>query len=82
MRASVVKIGNSLGVRIPLSIRKQCDITEQVELEVHNKVITIKAVQQSRAGWDKAFMRMHDRGDDQLLIDSALDPDLCEELHV
>ncbi len=70
MLISVVPIGNSKGIRIPKSILQQLNIEEKVELEVHDKEILIRPVaQKPREGWYEKFIRMHQNGDDRLLID-------------
>ncbi len=71
MLVSVVPIGNSKGIRIPKSILQQLNIEEKVELEVHNKEIRIRPIKRKpREGWPEEFMRMHNNGDDALLIDN------------
>jgi len=67
MKAQLVKIGNSRGVRIPKPLIEECQLTDEVELKVDNHKIIISAVQTTRMGWDEAFQRMHQNADDQLL---------------
>jgi len=67
MKASIIQIGNSQGLRIPKPILKQCGLSGEVELEVHDKELVIKPTTQSRKDWDKAFKAMARNGDDQLL---------------
>lgn len=70
MLVSVVPIGNSKGIRIPKSILQQLNIEEKVELEVHNKEILIRPVtKKPREGWYEEFIKMHQIGDDRMLID-------------
>lgn len=66
MRARVIKIGNSQGVRIPKPILKQTGIMEDVELEVEKNQILIRPVSNSRAGWELAFKTMAEKDDDEL----------------
>lgn len=69
MRASIVSIGNSKGIRIPKVILKQFNIEDQVELDVEKDGIVIKPVKvKPREGWDKAFKMMHERKEDAPLI--------------
>lgn len=69
MRASIVSIGNSKGIRIPKVILKQFDIEDQVELDVEKNGILIRPVKvKPREGWDKAFKMMHERDEDAPLI--------------
>ena len=70
MRARIVKIGNSKGIRIPKPLLEQTGIMDDVELEVEQNQIIIRAVSNPRVGWDDAFKVMADRGDD-LVIDEA-----------
>lgn len=67
MRARVVRIGNSQGIRIPRPLLDQTGITDDVELEVEDSKIIIHPVSNPRAGWDNAFRAMAKQGDDALL---------------
>jgi antitoxin MazE len=67
MRIKVVSVGNSKGIRIPRAILQQCSIGDEIELEVKDRCIALKPVKPIRSGWEDAFRKMHDRGDDQLL---------------
>jgi len=67
MRARVVKIGNSQGIRIPKSLLEQTGIMNDVELEVEKNQIIIRPISNPRTGWDNAFKTMADRGDDALI---------------
>jgi len=67
MKASIIRIGNSQGLRIPKPILKQCGFQGEVELEVHDKELIIKSTKQSRQNWEKAFKAMAQNGDDQLI---------------
>lgn len=77
MRASVVRIGNSRGIRIPKPVLEQCHIADEVELTVARRCIVLRPVppkaKQPRAGWTEALARMAQAGDDTLLLDAALD---------
>lgn len=73
MRLNIVSIGNSKGVRIPKAILEQCSFNKEVEIEVQNNHLIIKPVRKIREGWDKAFKLMHDRKEDELLINDAVD---------
>ena len=70
MRARIVKIGNSQGIRIPKPLLEQTEIMEDVELDVDKDQIIIRPVANPRDGWDDAFKAMADRGDD-MIIDEA-----------
>ena len=68
MRARVVKIGNSQGIRIPKPLLEQTGIMDNVELEVENSQIIIRPVANPRENWDDAFKAMADKADDTLVI--------------
>ena len=70
MRARIVKIGNSQGIRIPKPLLEQTGIMDDVELDVDKNQIIIRPVSNPRDGWDDAFKAMADRGDDTI-IDEA-----------
>ncbi len=67
MRARVVKIGNSQGIRIPKPILEQTGIMEDVELEVEKNQIIIRPISDPRSGWDIAFKTMSEKNDDVLI---------------
>jgi len=67
MRARIIKIGNSRGIRIPKPILDQLDIDTDVEIEVENNQIIIRPVSNPRLEWDAAFRSMAENGDDGLI---------------
>ena len=69
MRARIIKIGNSQGIRIPKPLLDQTGIEEDVELAIEDKRIIIIPVSSPRDNWDEAFKKMAANGDDALLID-------------
>jgi antitoxin MazE len=66
MRAHIVKIGNSQGIRIPKPILEQLGIIEDVDIKVENSQIIIRPVLNPRSGWNDAFREMAENGDDLL----------------
>ena len=66
MKARLVQIGNSRGVRLPKPLIEQAGLTDEVELRLHAGVITIRA-SGARAGWADAAKLMRERDDDRLL---------------
>lgn len=69
MRTRIVKIGNSQGVRIPKLLLERSNLAEEVELEAEDDRIIIRSTREPRHGWEGAFRRMAERGDDALLDD-------------
>lgn len=77
MKASIVPIGNSKGIRIPKVLLQECHIGKEVDLEVKRESIVIKPVRsEPRKGWERAFKKMHGREDDRLLIDDSIGLDM------
>jgi antitoxin MazE len=67
MKTTLIRIGNSRGVRIPKPFIQQCGLTDQVEMDVQDGMILIHVPRQPRAGWGAAFTQMARAGDDELL---------------
>ena len=73
MKARIVRIGNSKGIRIPKPLLEQSGIEDEVELEIEHGRIIIRAVSHPRRGWEEAARKMAARGED-VLIDGAFLP--------
>lgn len=67
MRTKLIPIGNSKGIRLPRAIIQQCGLGDEIELEVKRDHLVVRPLRQVRAGWEEAFRKMHERGDDRLL---------------
>jgi antitoxin MazE len=67
VRACVVKIGNSQGIRIPKPLLEQTGIMDIVELEVEKNQIIIRPISNPRPDWDNAFRAMAQNGHDTLI---------------
>lgn len=72
MKASIIKIGNSRGIRIPKPVFEQCGFLNEVELEIEDQALVIRSGTKARENWEEAFQTMAKRHDD------ALDPELAE----
>jgi antitoxin MazE len=71
MKSSLIKIGNSKGVRINSNIIKECELGSEVEIKVVDKKIIIEAVKEPRADWNKSFQDMHKNSEDVILISNG-----------
>jgi antitoxin MazE len=71
MKAKIIRIGNSQGIRIPKPLLEQTGLTEDVELEVRADELVIRAARTPRSDWAAAFQTMAEAGDDALLDDLA-----------
>ncbi len=67
MKARLVRIGNSRGVRLPKPLIAQAGLTDEVELRVRDGAIVIERASSPRAGWSEAAKEMHERDEDLLL---------------
>ena len=67
MRAKIIQIGNSQGIRIPKPVLRQARITSEVDIEVAGGKLIVLPVRPVRDGWDESFCEMHERGDDSLV---------------
>jgi len=76
MQVSLIDIGTSKGIRIPASVLKEIDTPQRFDLRIENNSIILDTVEEPRKGWDEAFKK----GDDELLIDDALDWDAWDEV--
>ena len=72
MQSHIIRIGNSRGVRIPAHILRQCQIKDQISIEVVDDKIVISAAEKPRQGWEEQFRLMHKNGDDKMLIDDTI----------
>lgn len=70
MKAKIVKIGNSQGLRIPKPLLEQTGLNGEVEITVKDDTLIIACAGNSRLGWAKAFQAMADCRDDELLDDA------------
>lgn len=67
MRARLVRIGNSRGVRLPKPVIEEAGLSEEVEIRVRAGTVVITSVAEPRAGWSDAARRLHESGEDRLI---------------
>jgi antitoxin MazE len=79
MKVSVIPIGNSKGIKLSKTLLKKYDIKDAVELILEKDYIIIKPISSPRKGWDKAFKKMHENGDDRLLMSDIFEDENLEE---
>ena len=79
MEISIVKIGNSKGFRLSKTLLEKYKFKDKAEIILEKEQIIIKPISEPRKGWDKAFMEMHQNGDDQLLMDDVFQDETLEE---
>ena len=79
MEVSVINIGNSKGIRLSKTILEKYNINDKIELILEKGYIILKPKAEPRKNWDKAFKKMQENGDDQLLMDDVFEDENFEE---
>jgi len=67
MKAKIVRIGNSRGIRLPKPLIEQAGLDDEVELEIRDGEIVISRVGRPRQGWAEAAQSLASLGEDELL---------------
>lgn len=73
MEASIIKIGNSKGLRLSKTILEKYDIKDKVEMILEEEQIILKPVTKPRENWEQAFKNMAEEGDDASLLPDAFE---------
>lgn len=71
MKARIVRIGNSRGIRLPKPLLEEAGLGEDVELRATEGSILISPATGRRTGWAKAAQLLHERGQDHPLDPAA-----------
>lgn len=70
MQASIVRIGNSRGVRLPKTVIDQCGFGEHVDLRVEAGRVILSRSRKAREGWREAIIAASREGaKDPLLLE-------------
>lgn len=64
MKAQIIKIGNSHGIRIPKAMLEETGFSGEVDLEITSDGILIKNTKKPRADWDAIFRSLSESDDD------------------
>ena len=78
MKAQIIRIGNSQGIRIPKTMIEDGKLSGEVELELHEDGILIRSLQKPRANWDYAFKAASEIDDDHHLDETSTEFDKKE----
>lgn len=73
MKTSVIRIGNSKGIRLSKMLLAKYKIEDEVELVLEPEAIIIRPVAKPRQDWETAFVKGVGKGDEPLWIDDVLD---------
>jgi len=79
MEASIIKIGNSKGLRLSKTILEKYNIKDKVELILEKGQIVLKPISTPRKNWEAAFKKMNAAGDDKLLLNDVFEDEDLEE---
>ena len=79
MEVSVIPIGNSKGIRLTKTILEKYNITDKIELILEKGYMILKPKQEPRKGWEIAFNKMHQNGDDKLTITDIFEDENFDE---
>jgi antitoxin MazE len=67
MKARLIKIGNSRGVRLPKPLIEEAGLIDEVELVLGDGSVIIAPAKRPRAGWAEAAQALRARNGDRLL---------------
>lgn len=79
MDVSIISIGNSKGIRLTKTLIEKYNIKDTVELILEKGYMILKPKVEPRKGWEKSFKKMHDAGDDKLLMNDVFEDENFEE---
>ena len=69
MKARLVQIGNSRGIRLPKTILAEAHLEDEVELKAEPGCILIRSARRPRAGWAEAAQQMRKVSDAKIVAD-------------
>ena len=68
MKAKLIPIGNSRGVRLPKPLIQEAGLNTEVDINIRNgEIVTSDLYKKLDLGWEEAAKRLHDQKDDRLL---------------
>jgi antitoxin MazE len=67
MKAKLIPIGNSRGVRLPKPFIQEAGLKKEVDINIRNGEIIIRPIERARHGWEEAAKQLHNQKDDTLL---------------
>jgi antitoxin MazE len=79
LEVSVVKIGNSKGIRFSKMVLEKYNIRDKVDMILEKGQIIIKPLSKPRKGWEEAFKEMSENEDDKLLLDDIFEDENLDE---
>src|SRR5215208_116750 len=71
MKAQIIQIGNSQGIRIPKMMLEESGISGEVELQVHADGILIRNISKPRSTWNAVFKSLEETDEDSPFVANA-----------
>ena len=65
MKVNVIKIGNSMGIRLPRLIVRTLGVNSQLELTIATEKIILVPLKKVRKDWESAFKKMNEDKEDK-----------------
>lgn len=79
MEVSIIQIGNSKGIRLSKTVLEKYNLKDKVEMILDKGQIILKPISTPRKGWEEAFKKMSESGDDKLYFDDVFEDENLEE---
>lgn len=73
MNIPVISIGQSKCIRLSNTIIKRYNIKDKMELVLERNYIILIPKVSTRKGWGKLFKKMHEDGDDKLVMSDVFE---------
>ena len=67
LKARLVQIGNSRGIRLPKAVIAEAQLGDEVELKAEPGCMVIRSARHPRTGWAEAAKKMNELGGDRLI---------------
>lgn len=71
MKANIITIGNSQGIRIPKVLLDQSGLSGEVELELCDAGLLIRHAKRAREDWAESFKQMVENNEEEISEDFA-----------
>ncbi|OEY71493.1 AbrB/MazE/SpoVT family DNA-binding domain-containing protein [Salegentibacter salarius] len=79
METSIIKIGNSRGLRLSKTILEKYHIKDKVELILEKGQIILRPIELPRKDWEEKFKEMANNNDDELLMNDIFEDENFDE---
>ena len=68
IKTQLIQIGNSQGIRFPKAVIEQCQLSRDIELDLHKDHIVVRSLVSSRKDWDHAFASTKKAGKKEKMV--------------